>query len=381
MNENPETQMKYLIDPEALNALLGRLKSKGFTLIGPRLRDDAIIYEEIDSLNDLPKGWTDEHEAGTYRLHRRTDGAYFGYNLGPQSWKKFLHPPQLRLWQADRNGKGFEISEDDSEPLKYAFIGVRSCELAALAIQDRVFMGDEHIESHYANTRRSAFVMAVNCMQAGKTCFCASMGTGPAAQSGFDLCLTEVIDSDTHRFVVDAGSDQGRRLIDGLAGDPADEKVLEHCAEQTRRAERSMIRHLDHDKLGDAILQNPEHPRWSQVADRCLCCANCTLVCPTCFCTTVEDTTDLTGDHAERWRRWDSCFNLEFSHISGGSVRTSSKSRYRQWLTHKLATWRLQFGTSGCVGCGRCITWCPVGIDITEEAAAFGGPRIPQTGL
>ncbi|RKX33526.1 MAG: sulfite reductase subunit A [Verrucomicrobia bacterium] len=379
MNEKPETHTKYLIDPEALDALLDRLKGEGFTLIGPRLRDDTIVYDEISCLDDLPKGWTDEHEAGTYRLRKRTDGAYFGYNLGPQSWKQFLHPPKLRLWRAERKDKGFEVIEDDPETIKYAFIGVRPCELAALSIQDRVFMGDQHTESHYANKRRSTFVFAVNCSQAGKTCFCASMGTGPSARSGYDLCLTEIIKSGTHRFVVDAGSDKGRQMLEGLTGDAADDELLTYCVEQSRRAEQSMIRHLDHEKLGDAILRNPEHPRWTQVADRCLCCANCTLVCPTCFCTTVEDTTDLTGDHAERWRQWDSCFNLEFSHISGGSVRTTGKSRYRQWLTHKLATWRLQFGTSGCVGCGRCITWCPVGIDLTEEAAALGSPSTHES--
>jgi ferredoxin len=91
------------------------------------------------------------------------------------------------------------------------------------------------------------------------------------------------------------------------------------------------------------------------------------MACPTCFCSSVEDTSDLTGEHAERWQKWDSCFNPDFSYIHGGEVRKTTASRYRQWMTHKLSTWFDQFGTSGCVGCGRCITWCPVGIDLTEE--------------
>jgi sulfhydrogenase subunit beta (sulfur reductase) len=107
------------------------------------------------------------------------------------------------------------------------------------------------------------------------------------------------------------------------------------------------------------------------VASRCLGCANCTLACPTCFCASVSDTTDLEGETAARVRRWDSCFTLDHSYIHGGSVRASLRARYRQWLTHKLASWIDQFGVSGCVGCGRCITWCPVGIDITEEVAAI----------
>ena len=134
---------------------------------------------------------------------------------------------------------------------------------------------------------------------------------------------------------------------------------------------RQQVRNIDTTGIKELLYQNFEHPRWDNVAGRCLTCANCTMVCPTCFCTTVEDVTDVTGDHAERWRRWDSCFTQSFSYIHGGSVRTSAKSRYRQWMTHKLASWIDQFGSSGCVGCGRCITWCPVGIDITEEVRAI----------
>jgi Fe-S-cluster-containing hydrogenase component 2 len=128
---------------------------------------------------------------------------------------------------------------------------------------------------------------------------------------------------------------------------------------------------MDTRGIKELLYRNYEHPRWDNVATRCLTCANCTMVCPTCFCTTVEDVTDLSGDHAERWRKWDSCFTMDFSYIHGGSVRATPKSRYRQWLTHKLATWFDQFGSSGCVGCGRCITWCPVAIDLTEEVRAI----------
>jgi hypothetical protein len=94
------------------------------------------------------------------------------------------------------------------------------------------------------------------------------------------------------------------------------------------------------------------------------------LVCPTCFCSTVEDTTDLSGEVATRTRVWDSCFTLGHSYIHGGSVRPTTATRYRQWLTHKLDTWWDQFGTSGCVGCGRCTTWCPAEIDLLAEVPA-----------
>ena len=139
-----------------------------------------------------------------------------------------------------------------------------------------------------------------------------------------------------------------------------------------------MGREMNTDGIHDLLLANLEHPRWEEVAGRCLTCGNCTMVCPTCFCTSVEDTSDLAGVSAERSRRWDSCFTMDFSYIHGGSVRASPKSRYRQWMTHKLATWWDQFGSSGCVGCGRCITWCPVGIDITEEVRAIRAEPAPS---
>jgi len=257
------------------------------------------------------------------------------------------------------------------EPQKTAFIGVRSCELNAIQIQDRVFMGGPHVDSSYKARRESAFLVALNCGQAGGTCFCVSMNTGPKVKEGYDLALTEVLEEGRHYFLVETGSEAGAEVAGALtlrAAGPeeiaAAERVVAHTASQ-------MGRTLDTTDIKGLLYRNYESPRWSQVASRCLTCANCTMVCPTCFCTTVEDVTDLGGEHAERRQKWDSCFTLDFSYIHGGSVRPSARSRYRQWMTHKLATWIDQFGTSGCVGCGRCITWCPVGIDITEEAEAI----------
>jgi len=123
--------------------------------------------------------------------------------------------------------------------------------------------------------------------------------------------------------------------------------------------------------LRELLYRKLEDPHWESVASRCLACGNCTAVCPTCYCARVVDDVAIDGSAAERRQEWESCFNPEFSHLPGGSVRGSIGARYRQWITHKLASWHDQFGTSGCVGCGRCISWCPVGIDITAEVAAL----------
>lgn len=357
---------------QGLQSLIGVLRAQGYRVVGPTMRDDAIVYGDIAGLDDLPRGWTDVQEAGRYALARRSDQACFGYNVGPHSWKKFLFPPTETLWTAQRSEDGTMTCAAPPRPLeKFAFIGVRACELHAIAIQDRVFCEGAHADTGYASRRQDAFLVAVNCGQAGGTCFCASMETGPRAERGFDLALTELLDGGEHAFLVEIGSEAGNRVMQAVRHETASAGQIAAAAAIVERTTSQMGRSLETDGLKELLQGNLEHPRWNDVADRCLTCGNCTMVCPTCFCTTVEDHSDLENKTAERVRHWDSCFTLDFSFIHGGSVRTSAHSRYRQWMTHKLANWIDQFGTSGCVGCGRCIAWCPTGIDLTEEAAAI----------
>ena len=340
-------------------------------MVGPTVRDAAIVYDEIGSVADLPEGWTDEQAPGHYRVKERSDRGLFGYNVGPHSWKQFFFPPEQRMWRAERTESGFRRTDPPAEVPDYALIGVRACEIAAIRIQDRVFTSRHFKDPEYENRREGAFIVALNCGEAGGTCFCVSMETGPKAEAGFDLALTELLDGERHEFLLEVGSERGTEILAELphrAAAEDDRRQAEACVENARQ---HMGRSMNTDGIRDLLQRNYEHPRWDETADRCLACANCTLVCPTCFCADIEDTSDLSGDIAERWRYWGSCFEQHFSFTHGGSVRDSIKSRYRQWMTHKLSTWFDQFGTSGCVGCGRCITWCPVGIDITEEAAAI----------
>ena len=362
-----------VLEYEHLEQLLTVLRSKAYQVVGPTVRDNAIVYDTLTSVADLPIGYTDEQDGGTYRLKKRADKALFGYAVGPHSWKKFLHPPITRLWQARREGDGFHITPENPATPKYAFLGVRSCELHAIAIQDKVFMGSKYTDPTYQARRDDLFIVAINCGQAGGTCFCVSMQTGPKATFGFDLALTEVLEANRHYFVVQVGTETGAEVLSALSYKEAGSEDIQTAEQVVANTAQHMGRHMDIPpaEVKGLLARNLEHPRWDDVAKRCLTCTNCTMVCPTCFCTTVEDVTDLTGEQAERWRKWDSCFTMDFSYIYGGSIRASTRSRYRQWMTHKLSTWYDQFGTSGCVGCGRCITWCPVGIDITEEVRAI----------
>ncbi len=380
---------KIVIEVGQLQGLIEALGSRGYQVLGPKLCDGAIVYDRITHIDELPRGWSDRQEAGQYRLERRTDGALFGYAVGPHSWKRFLHPPVERLWRMRRSDHGVEVegaaganggTAEGAQAARFAFLGVRGCELAAIAIQDRVLLGGAYRDVRYEQRRRDNFIIAVNCGEAGGTCFCVSMQTGPRVNSGFDLALTELL-RERHEFLVEIGSIRGAELLAGVIGRAAQDTDLIAAAEVTARTATHMGRTLDTHNLKELLQSNLEHPRWDDVAERCLTCANCTMVCPTCFCTSVEDHTDLAGEVAVRERRWDSCFTLDFSYLHGGSVRQQARSRYRQWMTHKLANWIDQFGTSGCVGCGRCITWCPVGIDITAEAAAIRATAsAPSTG-
>ena len=371
---------EHVLGIDQFGKLVTALLRKRYEVIGPTLRDGAIVYDRAESVDDLPAGWTDEQEPGRYRLIRREDEALFGYAVGPQSWKRYMHPPELRLWSAERQGGTFRILNNGAKPEHpYAFLGVRACELAAIAVQDRVLLQDKYRDPIYSQHRQGAFIVAVQCTRSAATCFCASMGTGPQVSDGFDLVLTELLGSKGHRFLVAAGSERGAEILAQLELVPAMEEDRQQAETSVEAAARQQVRSIDTAGIKELLYENFDHPRWDNIASRCLTCANCTMVCPTCFCTTVEDTSDLTGTHAERWRKWDSCFNQSFSYIHGGSVRSSTKSRYRQWMTHKLASWIDQFGSSGCVGCGRCITWCPVGIDITEEVRAIReAPATPK---
>ena len=361
-----------IINDDGLDALIGALGGAGYKVVGPTISDGAIIYDEIERAAQLPIGWTDVQEPGSYRLDRRGDNAAFGFAVGPHSWKKYLQVPSLQLWRARRESDGSINATSASEPPpRLAFIGVRSCELHAIAIQDKVLIGGAYKDPDYARRRDGVFIVAVNCITAGGTCFCVSMNTGPRVDSGYDLALTELLAQDRHQFLVEIGTARGADIISQVAHSPADAAHREAAGAALERTRSQMGRTLDTTAIRDLLFDNPEHSRWDDVAGRCLACANCTMVCPTCFCTTVEDHLDLAGGAAERVRQWDSCYTMDFSHLHGGSVRSSTKARYRQWLTHKLASWIDQFGTSGCVGCGRCITWCPVGIDLTEEVAAI----------
>jgi len=360
----------HAMEPDGIGRLIALLSKRGYRVIGPKVIAEAILYEPYEDGALPPVGYTDDQDGGRYRLMPRGDDKMFDYAVGPQGWKRWLHPPRQKLWTATTSVAGFTVTTDAPDPTPMALFGARACEIAAIGVQDKVFNNDLFADPAYNARRDKAFIVAVDCGRSASTCFCASMDTGPAAKAGYDIALAEIFDAGKHLFLVRAGSDAGAEIVAALDLPPASPADIDQAAATTAATAASQTRAMPAD-AATVLAQNLEHPRWDDVAERCLGCGSCTMVCPTCFCTGVEDVTGLDPTTAERWRHWDSCFSIDFSYIHGGAIRHGAAARYRQWMTHKLSHWHEQFGTSGCVGCGRCITWCPVGIDIVEETTAI----------
>ena len=356
-----------LMPAEGLGSLVKALQARGFEVWAALEQGGALSLAPLESVAALPRGRIEAAEAGTVKLIESGRAAYFDHTLPMQGLKRLVSPPEEKLFET---GADLEIRETAVAAKPKAVIGARPCDLAALETLTQVFEGGPSRDRRYAARRQALFLVSVNCARPAATCFCNSMGTGPRAESGFDLALTELLDDDAHAFLVEAGSEQGAALLEDLPGKPASDDDRDCAQAVSEAAAAAMTRSMVPD-VESLLKQAYDHPQWQDVAERCLACANCTMVCPTCFCGTVEDRSSLDGATAERWRRWDSCFTLDFSYVHGGAVRKETASRYRQWITHKLSHWHDQFGRSGCVGCGRCIGWCPVGIDITAEAAAI----------
>ncbi len=353
-----------------LQRLIDVLWEHGYHVTGPRVRDGVIAYDEVKAASQLPQGYRDMQLPGTYRLVRTESETYFSWANGPQALKPLTFAAREVLWKVERGATGnLEFVAVKAKPVKRAIVGVRPCDVAALDIQDQVFLEGGNCDPYYAERRHSLFLIVVNCHYPATTCFCRAMEDGPKAKGGYDLVLTEL----TKGFIIQAGSGAGAAVLAALSLSVPSDAQFGEAGELALAAAQRQRKKLDKKSVGKKLFNRLDHAQWEVLAERCLSCGNCTMVCPTCFCHAEGDTSSLDGSQVEHTRQWDSCFTQGHSYIHGFTIRQQTKHRYRQWLTHKFSSWYMQFGRSGCVGCGRCIAWCPVGIDIVHELALICG--------
>jgi len=366
------SQKLYFMPRDHLQVLVNELLAMGYQCVGPQVRDGAIVYDSLESSSQLPQGISEVQSPGSYKLTESNNQRYFAWANGPQAIKPYVFAPKENLWrseQEDAGGLRFVDLTPDPEPV--AIIGVRACDIAGLYIQDKHFLHEDKKDPSYLVRRQQLFLVAVNCTHPADTCFCASTDDGPRASYGYDIVLSELDDG----FLVHGLSEKGVVLVKKLTTTPATAEQLLLANEEIEHAAHQQSRRLPSKNLNQILYENLEHPRWDEVALRCLACGNCASVCPTCFCHAEDDVPALDGRSSTYFRQWDSCFTQGHSYIHGITIRATTAQRYRQWLTHKLGSWHDQYGRSGCVGCGRCITWCPAEIDITEEVAAICGEQ------
>jgi len=278
--------------------------------------------------------------------------------------KKALLPQKEKLFEFKKDGKRTSAEHLFSYQKKIVF-GIRPCDLNAVLVNDRVFLHFGINDSFYEHNRKHVLFIALQCTKAGENCFCTSLGTNKP--KGFDLLLTPM----ENGFFVETGSAEGKKIL----------KQFPSFFSETKKKKpnyRIVCKNSIPKKDWHALLEKQfNNPVWKRTAERCLSCGSCTQVCPTCFCFSVEDSfNDFSLRDSARYRELDSCFLLQFSRVAGGLIfREARDARLKQFVNHKYDYFPKNHGVIGCVGCGRCISACPVKISISEILNAVAGKR------
>ena len=364
------TTTYHAITKNDLQTLLDIL-NQSYQCVGPSVSEQTLIYSSISKLSQLPLGYTDQQKPGEYHLLHNTDCKdFFSITTGAQGVKPWLFKAQEKLWTVSKQDGRIQFNSQLTDDKPLAILGLRACDLAALKLQDQHFLQQQFQDPYYAGHRDNLFIIAVNCHRSTETCFCVSTGDGPEIKEAYDLLLTEL----EHDFIIQSGSSAGQDVLDVLAQQVTLKTVTEQQAlekQQRLNAAAQQSRALPDRPIAQLLSHRLNHQQWNKIAERCLSCGNCTMVCPSCFCHSEYDEPELDLQTSHHFRQWDSCFTTEHSYIAGFHFRKETRQHYRQWLTHKFAFWHEQYGRSGCTGCGRCISWCPVAIDVTEELAVL----------
>lgn len=315
-----------------------------YKVFGPTSKGAGFTFQEIKDAKDL-------------RLDYQTTV------LPP---KKLLHQPFETMFHFTMDGNVTHAHPEDD---KQILLGVHPCDVHAIAILDKVYM-DEYPDPHYKQKRGNTIIIAMNCTTVGETCFCSSLGTGPALEKGYDVLITDL----GQQYLLEAGSEVGEKLLSDAGLQEAPDSALVEKYHRVNEIAKKVEKNIGTDGLAELLHENFRHPVWDKLAQECLACGSCTMVCPTCFCYNVIDQVDLDLQQGKRQRVWDSCMLLDFGEVAmGGNFRKDRDARIKQRMYHKLKYMYEQFGMPGCVGCGRCINACIKKIDLTKAVEEIRG--------
>ena len=283
--------------------------------------------------------------------------------------KKLMVPPSFNTFFFSEDG----YKEDFSHVGKRILFGIHPCDIHGLLILDKLFI-QKYLDPYYLKAREQTMILGLSCWP-DEYCFCKSTGTH-IIDEGYDLFFTD----QEKYFLVWVGSSQGHDLI-RLAPDFFEENLLDkdiqayiHWQEERSRTFKTEINFIS---MPDLMELNYRAPFWEKVGDACLACGSCTMVCPTCNCYNIMDKIPLEKKPGKRIRHWDSCTLHDYSLVAGGeNFREKKSDRLRLWYTHKLQAYVSKYGKPSCVGCGRCLVTCPVGINARTVAKALEGKEV-----
>jgi len=340
---------------EDLGKLIEVLKAYGYVTYGYKVSRGAVIFDELRNLEDMPLKYRDVQGPGSYRLIEGN-----GVRHSFASPKEVIHPARQELFNVDSNGG---VSYPPIESKKIALVGIKSCDLASIKVMDRILSNDDS----YNARRKEALTIVEECINPGDTCFCGSLGTGPYVSEDFDLAYARI---DDDHVLFKYGSRVGLNLVKRLGLKPASEELVNtYSSLMSEAKEKTSPLKFGLSDIENSMLKSmSDVDLWKKLSEKCVGCANCNLVCPTCFCTEFLD--DLKLDNsASRVRFWVGCLSYVYGLVAGTHFRPELYMRYRHFVLHKFLFYRKQIGLVGCVGCGRCITWCPVGIDLRKTVS------------
>lgn len=306
---------------------------------------------------------------GASEYKKYEDGMKLSKNLNTlRSAKDFFFPQTENLADFKVEGKKIEVIDIREEAEDFVIFGVRACDARSFTILDKVFLSDP-VDSYYQNRREHGTIVTMACTKPAETCFCGTFGIDPTEPEGDVSCW-----SDGENVFFKANTDKGQKFVDSVSGllTECDTAKLDETKAKTKEILAKLpLANLSTDAFGgDTLMEHFKSEKWAELSESCLGCGTCTFVCPTCQCYDIRDFN--TGDGIKRFRCWDSCMYSDFTKMAHGNIRNSQLERFRQRFMHKLVYFPSNNnGEFGCVGCGRCLSKCPVSMNIVKVMKAL----------